>query len=191
MVGTASRSCRVAVTECCRMRVLNAFRHHCGRHHRTGNTLRPRARMCSTPFGITVVGTCWQSAWRCASVSTCSTPFGVTVVGTIRPFGIAWSGPIVDRGVATMCSTPFGVTVVGTDPSSSGITPTLSAQRLSASLWSAPRVSPRSQATIVRCSTPFIHCVGTVSPVRPASCPTVLQPFGITVVGTVAGRRRR
>ena len=36
--------------------VLNAFRHHRGRHRRA-NLRRHRSRMCSTPFGITEVGT--------------------------------------------------------------------------------------------------------------------------------------
>ncbi len=36
--------------------VLNAFRHHCGQHSEN-ERLHPRARMCSTPFGITAVNT--------------------------------------------------------------------------------------------------------------------------------------
>ena len=36
--------------------VLNAFRHHRGRHVRL-SIMSERLRMCSTPFGITEVGT--------------------------------------------------------------------------------------------------------------------------------------
>ena len=40
---------------------------------------------CSTPFGITEVGTLQVPASRCERRSTmCSTPFGITEVGTIR-----------------------------------------------------------------------------------------------------------
>ena len=109
--------------------VLNAFRHHRGRHdvhdawHRRGSSraqrlsasqrsarrggelLRVAGRVCSTPFGITEVGTLALAVRRrplnrvlnafrhhrgrhdCRSSSAagtrrCSTPFGITEVGT-------------------------------------------------------------------------------------------------------------
>jgi len=38
-------------------------------------------RMCSTPFGITEVGTTY-AALEYANLEECSTPFGITEVGT-------------------------------------------------------------------------------------------------------------
>ena len=38
-------------------RVLNALRHHRGRHARPATAVEPASRECSTPFGITEVGT--------------------------------------------------------------------------------------------------------------------------------------
>ena len=62
-------------------RVLNAFRHHRGRH----NAIPPPAigfRVgCSTPFGITEVGTGRIGLDRIENIG-CSTPFGITEVGT-------------------------------------------------------------------------------------------------------------
>src|SRR5581483_8043789 len=88
--------------------VLNASRRHCGRHHTPQRVLLCRGR-CSPPLGVTVVGTGLVTASG-AVVAECSTPLGVTVVGT-RPGGRGRSRPGCGPG---------------------------SAQRLSASLWSAP-----------------------------------------------------
>src|SRR5262245_61233525 len=110
------------------IRVLNAFRHHCCRHR----TLPNRAvtcSWCSTPFGITAVGTIrvregvvdeyrvlnafrhhccrhlqYAPVWR--AVNLCSTPFGITAVGTRVTPGNSW--------MDYECSTPFGITAVGT-----------------------------------------------------------------------------
>ncbi len=86
--------------------------------------VQPR-RVCSTPFGITEVGTSSRLTIL-VSVALCSTPFGITEVGTIGP---AWG----DRE-SRECSTPFGITEVGTTPVREMLSALLSAQRLSASL---------------------------------------------------------
>ena len=111
--------------------VLNAFRHHCGRHtighwHEIG----PRPK-CSTPFGITAVGTSHGHRSCPACRRRCSTPFGITAVGTLRqsdstgPCGDVLNafrhhcGRHTDRRhrltqVIARCSTPFGITAVVT-----------------------------------------------------------------------------
>ena len=60
--------------------VLNAFRHHRGRHS-TVRERTPAQWSCSTPFGITEVGTGVYSKTG-EEVGQCSTPFGITEVGT-------------------------------------------------------------------------------------------------------------
>ena len=62
--------------------LLNAFRHHGGRHRPIGRKDRVRGG-CSTPFGITEVGTRGVPEPP-ARRAACSTPFGITEVGT-RP----------------------------------------------------------------------------------------------------------
>ena len=62
--------------------VLNAFRHHRGRHLQGVATATGKP-MCSTPFGITEVGTRPGQLLRPAHPA-CSTPFGITEVGTRR-----------------------------------------------------------------------------------------------------------
>src|SRR5271165_3955325 len=110
---------------------------------------------CSTPFGITEVGTI---LWGIASDgdNPCSTPFGITEVGTSgfrcplggsplcsTPFGITEVGTRDQSFASTPrypCSTPFGITEVGTRRNRSHTRPDLtSAQRLSASLRWARR----------------------------------------------------
>ncbi len=61
--------------------VLNAFRHHRGRHSAVVESLKRRRSGCSTPFGITEVGTPAGLAGGFGA-SGCSTPFGITEVGT-------------------------------------------------------------------------------------------------------------
>ncbi len=64
---------------------------------------------CSTPFGITEVGTKnFQPTIRRRPL--CSTPFGITEVGTRA--GLAAPALLLKR-----CSTPFGITEVGTERS--------------------------------------------------------------------------
>src|SRR5512135_43031 len=97
--------------------------------HRARRAAGGLIRSCSTPFGITEVGTpaassSFQARWTCstpfgiievgtggaagrrAGVDQCSTPFGITEVGT-APAGANSGGP-------QKCSTPFGITEVGT-----------------------------------------------------------------------------
>ncbi len=65
--------------------VLNALRHHRGRHL----GLEPfdhRGELCSTPCGITEVGTSSRST-RLAELRRCSTPCGITEVGTLAHQG--------------------------------------------------------------------------------------------------------
>ena len=134
------------------LRVLNASRRHCGRH-----VFRPALidgfSVCSTPRGVTVVGTpppgaapggqqvLNASRRHCGRHNTvitgsaggpwtCSTPRGVTVVGT--------AVTVRDTVAVSGCSTPRGVTVVGTQHTSARFSSRgRCAQRLAASLWSA------------------------------------------------------
>ena len=64
-------------------RVLNAFRHHRGRHLNVA-AFKLGTLLCSTPFGITEVGTRSALPDRCGTIR-CSTPFGITEVGTRSP----------------------------------------------------------------------------------------------------------
>ena len=109
--------------------------------------------LCSTPFGITGFGTdlFWDGSF---SGGLCSTPFGITGFGTRReivrelakqgcstPFGITGFGTSAPRPlsrVAAMCSTPFGITGFGTCEGHVRLPCVACAQRLSASLDSAP-----------------------------------------------------
>ena len=61
-------------------RVLNAFRHHRGRHIDAA-ARSSQFSSCSTPFGITEVGTP-SLRTRLSEGERCSTPFGITEVGT-------------------------------------------------------------------------------------------------------------
>ena len=88
----------------CRLEVLNAFRHHRGRHTQLLKPLaayhgaqRLSASQRSAPAGI---GTCVLKLVRC------STPFGITEVGTSLRKEI--------HRTVIECSTPFGITEVGT-----------------------------------------------------------------------------
>ncbi len=70
--------------------VLNAFRHHRGRHERSRLRHRRGHRWCSTPFGITEVGTGKPPDADSTHAARCSTPFGITEVGTRTRTG-TWS----------------------------------------------------------------------------------------------------
>src|SRR5581483_5437576 len=138
---------------------------------------------CSTPVGVTVVGT--HRAAISIDVNTqCSTPVGVTVVGT------TWPGS--RDTIRGRCSTPVGVTVVGTLPAArrrgrGGEC----AQRLSASLWSAPTPAPVAVGGAGVLNACRRHCgrhtavMGELG--EAAKCST---PVGVTVVGTAGAVRR-
>ena len=109
--------------------VLNAFRHHRGRH-KPKRLARLSGRRCSTPFGITEVGTrasrpacervpsaqrlsasqrsAQAAVCRAGRLAKCSTPFGITEVGTHKVAVVLITH--------CKCSTPFGITEVGTAP---------------------------------------------------------------------------
>ena len=108
--------------------VLNAFRRHCGRHGLSPYCGQARATVLNAFRRHCGRHSIFANAT--ASAAECSTPFGVTVVGTLLVKGM--------YDEKCMCSTPFGVTVVGTPPSLMGGNTGVGAQRLSASLWSAP-----------------------------------------------------
>ena len=155
---------------------------------------------CSTPFGITEVGTSFRRV-GVPRGRECSTPFGITEVGTRLRCEYLPSAFGAQRLSASQrsaparrespwfawcaCSTPFGITEVGTPLASRASARPSCAQRLSASQRSAHSlgVFPR---TARLCSTPFgITEVGTEEAVmgeaNPVRCST---PFGITEVGT-------
>ena len=156
--------------------VLNAFRHHRGRHNANVSHCASWV-VCSTPFGITEVGTgsnsrrtrphsgaqrlsaSQRSARPISNASApssimCSTPFGITEVGTFRV--------AVDQGVAVGCSTPFGITEVGTPP---------------------PASSPDQDGVL----NAFRHHRGRHDNRLSArlGCDSCSTPFGITEVGTL------
>ena len=121
------------------VRVLNAFRHHRGRHSRVAKIL-PAFALCSTPFGITEVGTRSISARHSISVA-CSTPFGITEVGTSLTIARAAAAVSAQRLSASQRSARNPPARVPWHRSG--------AQRLSASQRSAPpsRASLRAQLT--------------------------------------------
>src|SRR2546421_656359 len=110
--------------------------------------------MCSTPVGVTVVGTARIARWLLQEVCaqrlsaslwsahpstadaerddpTCSTPVGVTVVGTAGDGDLRLPG-----GVLNACRRHCGRHSIRAVEDVSSV---MSAQRLSASLWSARR----------------------------------------------------
>ena len=103
--------------------------------------------VCSTPFGITEIRHASVRAIGRRRRSVCSTPFGITEFGT----------PIVagDRAATIECSTPFGITEFGTVPTRRPRPRRSGAQRLSASLNSAPANRVSAAVAEPRCSTPF------------------------------------
>ena len=108
--------------------VLNAFRHHRGRH----SSLRRRdwsLRECSTPFGITEVGTqnARQFQARLQVLNAFRHHRGRHMI--FPSFGC----------IGYRCSTPFGITEVGTRAGARGYFGSACAQRLSASQRSAHR----------------------------------------------------
>ena len=165
--------------------------------------------MCSTPFGITAVGT--DTSWngishrrraqrlsaslRSARVETrssmpvhvgCSTPFGITAVGTIpRTYSGVTFGYSAQRLSASLRSAPCSCAL--------GFASVRGAQRLSASLRSSLAPGANGGRIAYACSTPFgITAVGTcpcgtVGHVLGHPCST---PFGITEVGTCVDVRR-
>ena len=179
--------------------VLNAFRHHRGRHASRAGSL-PRRSKCSTPFGITEVGTLPELLADRAH-NQCSTPFGITEVGTRAVPALAQQRGVLNafrhhRGrhafrhvlgdVRVKCSTPFGITEVGTREAGPIQCDGWSAQRLSASQRSAQGRRHPDPLGSAECSTPFgITEVGTGRRVHRdrlrKQCST---PFGITEVGT-------
>ena len=158
------------------LKVLNAFRHHCGRHFHDG--LQSIHNFCAQRLSASL----WSAPERVSGLvffgTECSTPFGITVVGTTvnrfsplppcsaqRLSASLWSALTWDiepgrercvlnafrhhcgrhfrvaacRSHLGSCSTPFGITVVGTPSRCEGGISGRGgcAQRLSASLWSA------------------------------------------------------
>ncbi len=107
--------------------VLNAFRHHGCREEGVGERGHREGGRCSTPFGITAVGSPPAQpgrppAARAQRLSAsrlsggvggkgapdlfwCSTPFGITAVGRHRY--------VRSDALSAECSTPFGITAVG------------------------------------------------------------------------------
>ena len=210
------------LTASCSRCVLNAFRRHCGLHLRGAEKFEP-SKLCSTPFGVTVVCTP-QFLDLVVTQALCSTPFGVTVVctggalltpaptaGAQRLSASLWSAP--DRrgnrppgqhvlnafrrhcglhptlrpelSLEGRCSTPFGVTVVCTSPDNGFSSQSTSAQRLSASLWSAPlRNTPHGcQADVLNAFRRHcgLHGLTLLGDEWSSECST---PFGVTVVCT-------
>ena len=127
--------------------VLNAFRHHCGRHFlRHGH--QPACQLCSTPFGITVVG-------------TLTIPFIFMACCVLNAFRHHCGRHILAvrrLGLDVRCSTPFGITVVGTLRLRLRLREQSRAQRLSASLWSARRARPRSRRKPIVLNAFRHHC---------------------------------
>ena len=201
--------------------VLNALRHHRGRHDRSPACSRRRpccaqrlaasqrsARLsprwsltallgCSTPCGITEVGTGHGLTPRAVHSAMCSTPCGITEVGTIgaaaaqrrrfmcsTPCGITEVGTRWrPRPIAPMhgCSTPCGITEVGTQLDRAvDADASRCAQRLAASRgWHISILEPA--CAVARCSTPCgITEVGTLNErCDTAQCRRCSTPCGI------------
>ena len=183
--------------------VLNALRHHRGRHASdvdSGDSRLRRAQRlaasqrsahdrprdvvddvsaCSTPCGITEVGTRARPR-SSVGASGCSTPCGITEVGTRRGCD--------GRRPSVQCSTPCGITEVGTRRDRGAeVSSDDSAQRLAASQRSARRHRVDRNVDLPRCSTPCgITEVGTIAHRgrRMPSCRLCSTPCGITEVGT-------
>ncbi len=86
-------------------KVLNALRHHRGRHN-ANEAMRMLEDECSTPCGITEVGTS-RSPLYVSQPTWCSTPCGITEVGT--------ASSLTPEPPSQLCSTPCGITEVGTN----------------------------------------------------------------------------
>ena len=140
-----------------RRHVLNAFRHHCGRHVAQVARSPSGTWPCSTPFGITEVGTCTAMRSNTAGPALCSTPFGITAVGTSRGRLSAMPRPSSAQRLSASLRSALRSPLSAAFDSSKG------AQRLSASLRSARHAGPRPRAMRLTCSTPFgITAVGTI-----------------------------
>ena len=141
--------------------MLNAFRHHRGRHGVSSGWRWSVMALCSTPFGITEVGTSLPGGPTGPGVP-CSTPFGITEVGTL----LAQTRRLLSISAQRLSASKRSALILAT-PTSRQRT---SAQRLSASQRSAPGETGGT-AISGTCSTPFgITEVGTHSfPSSPAS----------------------
>ena len=229
-------------------RVLNAFRHHRGRHAPCQETScssaeRSAQRLSASQRSARASSVTWVSLLGCAQrlsasqrsalagrggndgENRCSTPFGITEVGTPctthkeRPAppgaqrlsasqrSARWKS--MWRLMPGKCSTPFGITEVGTTRASSASHARQCAQRLSASQrsalssrsesitsipcaqrLSASQRSARSESENEHCTNRVLnafrhhrgrHLAGSSCSATFISCST---PFGITEVGT-------
>ena len=138
---------------------------------------RSRCTMCSTPFGITEVGTpslrlsrhAWLRAQRLSASQRSARDDSRAVADGIaraqRLSASQRSAHVVspaDLEADRACSTPFGITEVGTRRRAIPVRVTGSAQRLSASQRSARRRPGAVSGPSAECSTPFgITEVGT------------------------------
>ena len=107
-------------------RVLNAFRHHGCRESRRAPSRTSLAR-CSTPFGITAVGSSGRGrargSWACAQRLSASRLSGVgqrlrislliRVLNAFRYHGCRETTMTTTTTRNFRCSTPFGITAVG------------------------------------------------------------------------------
>ena len=159
--------------------MLNAFRHHRGRHPRRGSRLL-RVGLCSTPFGITEVGT---------------SPASAGPTGDVRAQRLSASQRSAPgSGRRSWRRVRCAQRLSASQRSAQAIIERLSAvrtsaQRLSASQRSAPAGRARRGPTEKVCSTPFgITEVGTFVTARVRQQREVCStPFGITEVGTRLG----
>ena len=166
-----------------RIRVLNAFRHHRGRHRGCPTRARRGRRGCSTPFGITEVGTLSELAAKLER-DRCSTPFGITEVGTEHVPGSTAVRCSAQRLSASQRSARATARSIAT--------PLISAQRLSASQRSARSAASVRQSAIAVLNA-FRHHRGRHASARrrvESDASTCSTPFGITEVGTVEPQHR-
>ncbi len=188
------RSCRP-----CQGAVLNAFRHHRGGHIRALAGKLPCRGRCSTPFGITEVGTRSRGRWRRSQPvlnafrhhrgGHCAfgvqEEWSVSVLNAFRHHRGGHNSRLLRSISPRVCSTPFGITEVGTALMALAFFALTSAQRLSASQrWARPE--RRQRADLARVLNAFRHHRGghTRSGTRSPFGSPCSTPFGITEVGT-------
>ena len=155
--------------------VLNAFRHHRGRHDSSRRRHRTYV-LCSTPFGITEVGILCLPGGD-GALGWCSTPFGITEVGICRP-GRAPSRTCAQRLSASQRSAYCSILGKSVLECSTpfGITEV------------GMLLVTRRLEGLDRCSTPFgITEVGMPTRCRHSTTCRCSTPFGITEVGIVRG----
>ena len=139
-----TRKARMGPTDV--VRVLNAFRHHCGQHERSRDDARP----------LVVVLNAFRHHCGQHRLLAAALPGPSLVLNAFRHHCGQHVLVVVFRAVVVVCSTPFGITADNTAGPPRPPCPSLpSAQRLSASLRTTRDRLPEHGRQQPGCSTPF------------------------------------